>query len=107
MCGFFFCLNYQLHALCVGVAFLVLHVFDILCVCVSVAQSCLTLHNPIDCSPPGFSVHGIFQARMLEWVAIPFFQGSSQQRDQIQVSCTADRFFTILNHQGSPRLSYS
>ena len=39
------------------------------CVC---AQSCLTLRNPMDCSLPGSSVHGIFQARILEWVAIPF-----------------------------------
>ena len=42
------------------------------CVCVLVAQSCLTLFNPINCSPPGSSVHGILQARILEWVAIPF-----------------------------------
>ena len=42
-----------------------------------VAQSCLTLCNPMDCSLPGFSVHGIFQARVLEWVAISFARGSS------------------------------
>ena len=42
-----------------------------------VAQSCLTLCDPMDCSPPGFSVHGIFQARVLEWVAISFSRGSS------------------------------
>ena len=41
------------------------------CVCVLVAQLCLTLHNPIDCSTPGSSVHGILQARILEWVAMP------------------------------------
>ena len=41
-----------------------------------VAQSCLTL-RPVDCSPPGSSVHGILQARILEWVAIPFSKGSS------------------------------
>ena len=40
--------------------------------CVLVTQVCLTLFNPMDCSPPGFSVHGIFQARILEWVAISF-----------------------------------
>ena len=40
--------------------------------CVFVTQSCLTLYNPLDCSPPGSSVHGILQARRLEWVAIPF-----------------------------------
>ena len=42
-----------------------------------VAQSCLTLWDPIDCSPPGSSVHGISQAKMLEWVNIPFSRGSS------------------------------
>ena len=42
-----------------------------------VAQSCLTLFNPMDYSPPGSSVHGILQARLLEWVAIPFSRGSS------------------------------
>ena len=41
-------------------------------VCVLVAQLCLTLCNPMNCSPPGFSVHGILQARILEWIAIPF-----------------------------------
>ena len=59
-----------------------------------VAQSCLTLCDPRDCSPPGSSVHEIFQARILEWVAIFFSRGSSQPRDQTQVSCTAGRFFT-------------
>ena len=44
---------------------------------VLVTQSCLTLFHSIDCSPPGSSVHGIFQARILEWVAIPFSRGSS------------------------------
>ena len=44
---------------------------------VLVAQLCLTLCNPMDCSPPGLSVHGILQARILEWVAIPFSRGSS------------------------------
>ena len=51
------------------------------------AQSYLTLCNPIDCSPPGSSVHGILQARILEWVAMPSFWGFSQPRDQTQVSC--------------------
>ena len=47
------------------------------CVCVLVAQSCPTLWDPMDCSPPGSSVHGIFQARILESVAIPSSSGSS------------------------------
>ena len=62
--------------------------------CVLVAQSCPTLCDPMDCNPPGSSVHEIFQARILEWVAISFSRGSSQPRYQTQVSCTAGRFFT-------------
>jgi len=62
---------------------------------VTVAQSCLTLCNPMDCSPPGSSVHGILQARILEWVAIPFSRGSSQLRDWTWVSHTVGRFFSI------------
>ena len=50
------------------------------------APSCLTLCDPVDCSPPGSSVHGIFQARILEWVAISFSRGSSWPRDRTQVS---------------------
>ena len=53
----------------------------------------LTLCIPMDCSPPGSSVCGILQARILEWVAISSSRGSSQPRDQIWVSCTAGRFF--------------
>ena len=47
------------------------------------AQSCLTLCDPMDHSPPDSSVHGIFQARRLEWAAISFSRGTSQPRDQI------------------------
>ena len=60
-----------------------------------VTQSCPTLCNPMDCSLPGSSVHGIFQGRVLEWVAISFSRGSSQPRDQIRVSLIACRCFTI------------
>ena len=65
------------------------------CVCVLVAQLCLTLCDPIDYSPPGSSVHGILQARILEWVAILFFSGSCRPRDWTCISCSAGRFFTI------------
>ena len=51
-----------------------------------VAQSCPTLCDLVDCSPSSSSVHGILQARILEWVAISFTRGSSQPRDQTQVS---------------------
>ena len=54
-----------------------------------VAQLCPTLCDPVDCSLPGFSVPGIFQARVLEWVAISFFRGSSRPGDRTQVSCIA------------------
>ena len=56
-------------------------------------QSCLTLCEPMDCSPPGSSVH-VLQARILEWVAMPSSKRSSQPRDQSQVSPNAGRFFT-------------
>ena len=60
-----------------------------------VTQSCPTLCDPMDCSLPGSSVHRIFQARVLEWVASSFSRASSQPRDRTQVSCTAGRCFTI------------
>ena len=60
-----------------------------------VAQSCLTLYDPLDYSLPLSSVHGILQARILEWIAISFSRGSSQPRNQTWVSCTAGSFFTI------------
>ena len=49
-------------------------------------QPYLTLRDPMDCSPPGSSVHGILQARRLEWVAMPFSRGSSQPRNQSHIS---------------------
>ena len=60
-----------------------------------VAQSCLTLCNPMDGSLPGFSVHGILQARKQEWVAMPSSRESPQPRDQTQVSRIAGGFFTV------------
>ena len=58
-------------------------------------QSCLTLRDPMECSPPGSSVHGILQARVLKWVAISCSRGSRWPRDWTQVSCFAGRFFTV------------
>ena len=60
-----------------------------------VTQSCLILWDPMDCSPSGSSVHGIFQARVLEWIAISFSRGSSQPKNQTQVSRIAGRCFTV------------
>ena len=62
---------------------------------VIVSQLCLTLCHPMDCSLPGSSVHGILQARILEWDAISFSRASSWPRDQTPVSMLACRFFTI------------
>ena len=59
------------------------------------ARSCPALCDPMDCIPPGSYVHGILQARILEWVVIPFSRGSFQPRGWTQVSCTAGRFFTV------------
>ena len=61
----------------------------------SVSQSCLTLCDLMDCSPPGSSVHGILEAEILEWVAMPFSRGSSQPRNRTQVSQITGRFFTV------------
>ena len=69
---------------------------------VLVAQSCLTLCNPMDCSPPGSFIHGILQARILEWVVIPFSRGSSRPRDWTQVSHIADLFFTVWATREAP-----
>ena len=60
-----------------------------------VAQSCPTLCDPMDCSLPGSSVHGIFQAIVLEWIALSFSKESSQPRDRTQVSHIVDRRFTV------------
>ena len=75
-----------------------------------VAQSCPTLCDPMDCSLPGSSIHGIFQARILEWVAISFSRRSFQPRDWTQVShcrpgslhCRQTLYH--LSHQGSLRV---
>ena len=60
-----------------------------------VAQSCPTLCDPMDCSLSGSSVHGVFQARVLEWIAISFSRGSSRPRNRIWVSRIVDRCFTV------------
>ena len=64
------------------------------CTCL-VTQMCLTLCDPVGCSLPVSSVHGILQARILKSVPYPFYKGSSQLRDQTWVSCITGRFFTI------------
>ena len=77
----------------------------------SVAQSCLTLFYPMDCSPPGFSVHGIFQARILEWIAISSSRGSFSPRDwscfpwSLSAPALQADFFP-LSLQGSPPVKH-
>ena len=70
-----------------------------------VTQSCPTLCDPVDCSPPGSSIHGILQARILECVAISFSRGSSQPRDRTQVSCIAGRCFNLWATREAPLYS--
>ena len=72
-----------------------------------VAQSCLTLCDPVDGSPPGSSVHGILQARILEWVAISFSRGSSQPRDRTRVFCFAGRRFNLWATREAPKRALS
>ena len=68
-----------------------------------VAKSCPIPCDPMDCSLPGSSVHGISQARILEWVAMPSSKWSSWPRDQTRVSCTAGRFLTIWATSETPK----
>ena len=72
--------------------------------CVLVVQSSITLCDPVDYSLPGSSLHGIFQVRILEWVAIFFSRGSSPPRDRSQVSCIASGLFTVWATRESPVL---
>ena len=65
----------------------------------SVAQSCPALCGPMDCSPPGSSVHGVSQARILEWVAVSYSRGSSRPRDWTRVSCVPCVGGWILDHE--------
>ena len=71
---------------------------------VLVTQPCPALRNPMDCSPPGSSVHDILQSRILEWVTIPVSRRSSQPRDRTWVSCIAGRFFTTWATREAPQL---
>ena len=71
-----------------GVYLLGVCVSSVICLC-SVAQSYLTLCDPMDCSPPCSSVHGIFQVRILEWVAISYPRGPSWIRDRTHIFCVS------------------
>ena len=71
--------------------------FRTVCVCVLATQSCPTLYDPMDCSLPGSSVHGILQARILECLAISFSRGSSQPKDRTWVSCISGAHQALLS----------
>ena len=73
------------------------------CYCCLLAKLCPTLCHPMDRSPPGSSVHGIFQARILEWVAISFSKGSSGPGAEPVSPSLAGRFFTM-SHQEKPQI---
>ena len=78
------------------------------CVCVCMcAQSCLTFCDSRDSSPPGSSVHGIFQARVLEWVVISYFRRSSQPRDRTHVSCISCIGRWVLYHWATWKNPYT
>ena len=76
-------------------------------VVVVVAQSCPTLCDPMDCSLSSSSVHGILQAKILEWVASAFSRGSSRPSDQTWVSCFANRFSTIWSWESASEIGAS
>ena len=80
-----------------------------MCVCMLVAQSCLTLCNPIDCSPPGPSVHGILQARTLEWVAISFSNRNYRKKEKVKLLSRVQLFATPWTeaHQAPPSIEFS
>ena len=94
---------FYLEVLLVLIHFELIFVYDVrqwlfhpvVCVVCLVTQSCQTLCDPVDYSPLGSSVHGILQARILEWVAMPSSKGSSQPKDWTQVSHIAGGFFTV------------
>ena len=77
-------LYFLFYKLCVGV-----------CLCAKLLLSCSTLCDRVNYSPPGFSVHGILQTRILEWVAMKFSKGSSPSRDQNGSPALQGRFFTF------------
>ena len=81
-----------------------------LCLCAKKLQSWPTLCHPMDCSPPGSSVHGILQARIPEWVAMPSSGGSFRPRNRTQLSYVSSTGWWVLSHQhplGSPHTKHA
>ena len=85
------CLSQTILHICMGR----LHVNKLACLHAKLLQSCLTLCDPMNCSPPGSSVHRILLARILDWVVMPSSRGSSPPRDQTQVSMSPAFFFSL------------
>ena len=94
--------NYSRSLMCFSLSFFLIHLFFIIILCVLSCFSHAQLCESMNCSPPGSSVHGIFQARVLEWVAMPFSRGSSWLRDWMGDSCIAGRFFMIWATRKAP-----
>ena len=69
--------------------YIFLSLYSFMCMHAQCTQLCSTLHDPMDCSSPGSTVHGILQARILEWVAMPSSKGSFQLRDRTHASCVS------------------
>ena len=84
--------------------YIYLFIYSTVCI---VVQLCLTLCDSMDCSLPVSSVHGILQARILQWVVMPFSRVSSQPRDQTQVSCICRWILYHLSQQGKPKYIYT
>ena len=86
------------------------HLFLTIYVCISsdgcpvTQRACLTLYDPIDCSPPTSSVHGILQARTLEWVSVPFSRGSSQPREPVSPAVPTLAAFFTTEPSGKPNI---
>ena len=89
-----FCKNFPWVPCWILKRFLCLYLTSDVCLCLA-TQSCLTLCDPMDCSPSGSSVHEVLQARILEWVAMHFSRGFSQPRNRTLVSHIAGGFFTV------------
>ena len=101
---FFLCTHIQsiCHKKAARGNFISVHPVEPLGVCVSFTQSCQILFDPMDCSPPGSSVHGILQARILEWIAISFSKGIFPTQGSNLDLLHCKQILYCLNHQGRP-----
>ena len=103
LCLIFVCSSWLIDPQTLGIPHVLRMIKYACAVLCPAGQLCPTLCEPMVCSPPDSSVHGILQARLLEWVAISFSRGSSRPRDQTCLHCRQIPFH--LSHQGSPKVS--